>query len=164
MRRNYWFISLGIVWTIAFSGMSFYWAMGGLIGVRSLGGSIYEMSLNPPPSFIMIVWMTGFIKLLGLVFLLILLIQWKKPIVNVILYYSAKTAGTFLFLYGFLNFLTITLGKLNVFDLDLDSYATFWRLIFWEPFWMIGGVFYFFSLKGDRSLFNCFRIFIGRLF
>ncbi|VEF46703.1 Uncharacterised protein [Bacillus freudenreichii] len=154
MQRNYWFIALGIVWTIIFSGMSFYWAMGGLLGVRSLGGSIYKMSLNPSPAFIMIVWLTGFIKLLGLILLLILLVQWKKPIITKILYFVAKTVGSLLFLYGFLNFITITLSKFNILDFDLDSYATFWRLIFWEPFWMIGGVFYFFSLKGNKSLFN----------
>ncbi|MGM0878688.1 MAG: hypothetical protein ACQEWV_29390 [Bacillota bacterium] len=61
MKRNYWFIAMGIVWTVIFSGMSFYWAMGGLLGVRSLGGAIYEMSLNPPPSFVIIVWLTGLI-------------------------------------------------------------------------------------------------------
>ncbi len=154
MQRNYWFIALGIVWTITFSGISFYWAMGGLHGVRSLGGSIYEMSLNPSPSFVMIVWLTGFIKLLGLILLLMLLVQWEKPIITRILYYVARIIGTLLFLYGFLNFVTITLSTLNILDFDLDSYATFWRLIFWEPFWMIGGVFYFFSIKSNKSLFN----------
>ncbi|WP_246001105.1 hypothetical protein [Oceanobacillus piezotolerans] len=81
MQRNYWIITFGIVWTIIFSSMSFYWAMDGLLGVRSLGASIYEMSLNPSPSFITIVWLTGFIKLLGLILLLILLVQWKNPII-----------------------------------------------------------------------------------
>ena len=95
----------------------------------------------------MIVWLTGFIKLLGLILLLILLVQWKKPIITRILYYVAKIVGTLLFLYGLLNFVTITLSTLNILDFDLDSYATFWRLIFWEPFWMVGGVFYFFFYK-----------------
>lgn len=147
MQRNYTVITLGIVWTIIFSGMSFYWAMGGLLGIRSLGGSIYEMSLNPSPSFIMIVWLTGFVKLLGIILLLLLLVQWKKPMINKTFYYVTKIVGVFLFLYGFLNFVTITLSTVNVLDFELDSYATFWRLLFWEPFWMVGGVFYFYSVK-----------------
>ncbi|MDX8047202.1 DUF3995 domain-containing protein [Gracilibacillus sp. S3-1-1] len=147
MQRNYWNLTFGIVWTIIFSGMSFYWAMGGLVGVRSLGGSIYEMSLNPSPSFLVIIWLTGFIKLLGLILLLTLLIEWKQPITIKTLYYVVKIVGTLLFLYGLLNFVTITLSTLNILNFDLDLYATFWRLIFWEPFWMIGGVFYFFSIK-----------------
>ncbi|MEN2467977.1 DUF3995 domain-containing protein [Ornithinibacillus sp. JPR2-1] len=147
MQRNYLIITFGIVWTIIFSGMSFYWAMGGLLGVRSLGGSIYEMSLNPSPSFIKIVWLTGFMKLLGLLLLLLLLVQWKKAIINRTLYYVVKIVGTLLFLYGLLNFITITLSTINILDFDLDLYATLWRLFFWEPFWMIGGIFYFFSVK-----------------
>ncbi|WP_066305102.1 DUF3995 domain-containing protein [Bacillus sp. FJAT-29814] len=154
MQRNYWCIVLGMVWTVIFSGLSFYWAMGGMLGVRSLGGSIYQMSLNPSPSFVMIVWLTGFIKLLGFLFLLMLLVQWKKPIITIILYLVAKVVGTLLFFYGFLNFVTITLSALNILDFDLDSYATFWRLLFWEPFWMIGGGFYFFSIKSNKSSLN----------
>ncbi|USK35923.1 DUF3995 domain-containing protein [Bacillus sp. F19] len=147
MKKNYWFIAMGIVWTVIFSGMSFYWAMGGLLGVRSLGGSIYEMSLNPDPSFVILVWFTGLIKLLGSILLLMLLVQWKKPIITRMLYYVTKIVGALLFLYGLLNFVTITLSAFNILDFDLDSYATFWRLAFWEPFWMAGGIFYFFSIK-----------------
>ncbi len=154
MQRNYWFIALGIVWTILFSGISFYWAMGGLLGARSLGGAIYEMSLNPSPSFIRIVWLTGFIKFLGLILFLMLLIRWSNHIMMKILYYVAKIIGALLFLYGFLNFVTITLSTFNIFDFDLGSYATIWRLAFWEPIWMIGGIFYFFSIKNNKSLSN----------
>ncbi|MED4206823.1 DUF3995 domain-containing protein [Neobacillus mesonae] len=147
LKRNPWCIGLGISWTLLFSGISFYWAMGGLMGVRSLGGSIYEMSLNPPPSFVAIVWLTGFVKLLGVILLLILLVRWKKPFMNRLLYYTAKIGGTLLFLYGFLNFITIVLHAFHLLEFNLDSYATFWRLFFWEPYWMMGGIFYFFSVK-----------------
>ncbi|QDI90678.1 DUF3995 domain-containing protein [Salicibibacter halophilus] len=60
--------------------MSFYWAMGGMLGVRPLGGAIYEMSLNPEPLFVIMVWLTGFIKLVGVVLLLMLLVQWRKMV------------------------------------------------------------------------------------
>ncbi|WP_243648732.1 DUF3995 domain-containing protein [Hazenella coriacea] len=138
---------MGSIWTVIFSGMSFYWAMGGLLGVRSLGGSIYEMALNPSRSFVAILWFTGFIKLLGLILLLMLLIRWKNSIMGKMLYYATKAIGILLFLYGLLNFTTITLSTFNILEFDLDSYATFWRLIFWEPYWMVGGILYFFSVK-----------------
>ncbi|WP_062049045.1 DUF3995 domain-containing protein [Bacillus sp. JCM 19034] len=147
MKRNNMFIVMGGIWTIIFAGMSFYWAMGGLIGVRSLGGSIYEMSLDPSPSFVTIVWLSGFIKLFGIVLFWLLHIQWKQPIITNMLYYVTKIAGIFLFIYGFLNFVTITLSAFAILEFELDSYATFWRLVFWEPFWMIGGIFYFFAVK-----------------
>ena len=44
MQRNKKFIILGVVWTIVFAGMSFYWALGGMLGARSLGGELSEIS------------------------------------------------------------------------------------------------------------------------
>lgn len=147
MQKNRWFITLGIIWTLVFAGMSFYWALGGMLGARSLGGAIYEMALNPDPPFTMIVWLSGFIKLLGVVLLLLPLIEWKKTVMERILYVIIKAAGIFLFFYGLLNFITISLSALNILDFDLDDFATFWRLAFWEPYWMLGGIFYFFAVK-----------------
>lgn len=149
MKRNYGFIAMGMIWTVVFAGMSFYWAMGGLLGLKSLGGSIYEMSQDPSPSFVTIVWLTGFLKLLGLILLSLLLVQWNKQIMSGLLYYATRIAGVFLFLYGLLNFITITMSALGILEFDLDSYATFWRLVFWEPFWMVGGVFYFFAVRRE---------------
>lgn len=146
-KNNKVFIFLGVIWTLLFASMSFYWAMGGMIGVRSLGGAIYEQSLNPEPSFIMIVWMTGFIKLLGVVLLLMLLVNWRKAWIRMALYFITKISGILLFIYGLLNFITITLSSVGILDFDLDRHATLWRLLFWEPYWMIGGICYFFSIK-----------------
>ncbi|MEH7225722.1 DUF3995 domain-containing protein [Bacillus sp. JJ1566] len=147
MRNNYLFITLGIVWTVIFASMSFYWAAGGMVGVRSLGGAVYDMAINPNPTFINIVWITGFIKLLGVILLLMLFVQWRNPIITRMLYYITKIVGVLIFLYGLLNFITILMSVFDILDFDLDSYATFWRLAFWEPFWMAGGVFYFFTVK-----------------
>lgn len=147
MENNKLFITLGIVWTIIFAIMSFYWATGGMAGVRSLGGEIYEISLNPELSFILVVWLTGFVKLLGVILLLMLLVKWRSTVKVKILYYITKSVGILLFLYGLLNFTTISLSAFNILDFNLDEYAAFWRLVFWEPFWMIGGLFYFYSVR-----------------
>mgnify|MGYP001171381186 CR=1 FL=1 len=146
-KVNRLFLNLSIIWTGLFAAMSFYWAMGGSFGIKSLGGSIYEQSLNPEPSFIIIVWITGFVKLLGVVLLCMLLVSWQSNWIKKSLYFTTKIVSIFLFLYGLLNFITITLSALDILDFDLDSNATFWRLVFWEPFWMLGGIFYFFSIK-----------------
>ncbi|MBD1380748.1 DUF3995 domain-containing protein [Metabacillus arenae] len=156
MKTNKGFLYAGVTWSILFAVMSFYWAMGGMLGVRSVGGAIYEMSLNPPPSFIAIVWITGFIKLLGAVWLLMLLMKWGNSRIQKLVYFITKIAGLFLFLYGLLNFITIFLSSIGVIDFELSKYATFWRLVFWEPFWMIGGIFYFFSIRKTTT--HPFRI------
>lgn len=141
------FLFLGVTWSILFAGISFYWAMGGMIGVRSLGGQIYAMALNPEPSFILIVWITGYIKLFGAVLLLMLLRNWKSSRLKMTLYLITKTAGIFLFLYGLLNCITISLSMIDILDFKIEKYAAYWRLFFWEPYWMLGGIFYFFSIK-----------------
>ncbi|MFA1821981.1 DUF3995 domain-containing protein [Virgibacillus oceani] len=145
MKTNKLFLSLGVVWTLTFAAMSFYWALGGMIGVRSLGGAIYEQSLNPDPAFILVVWLTGFVKLFGAVLLFLLLVHWRKTWLKWTFYYTIKISGILLFTYGLLNFITISLSAFGVLDFDLDSYATYWRLVFWEPFWMLGGLFYYFA-------------------
>ena len=151
LKLNVRFIYLGMIWSILFGGMSFYWAMGGLSGLKSLGGAIYEMSLNPSPSILAIVWLTGVIKLLGAGLLAMLLMKLKNPLINRLLYYVTKIAGTILFLYGAMNIITISLHALHILEFDLDRYATFWRLAFWEPFWMAGGIFYLFAAKKPQN-------------
>lgn len=91
--------------------------------------------------------MTDFIKLLGVIWLLMLLVEWRSTVMDKTLYYITKSVGILLFLYGLLNFFTISLSTFNILNFNLDGYATFWRLVFWEPFWMIGGLFYFYSVK-----------------
>lgn len=150
-KTNKYFLYLGVTWTILFAGISFYWAMGGMIGVRSLGGAIYEMALHPEPSFIIIVWITGFMKLLGAVILIMLLFNWRNLRIGKILYFITKILGLLLFLYGLLNFITIFLSAAGILDFEVDKYATFWRLFFWEPYWMIGGIFYYFSIKKKKN-------------
>lgn len=133
-------LMIAMCWTLLFAAMSFYWALGGMIGIRSLGGSIYEQSLNPDSSFLLIVWATAFMKILGAVFLLSLRKHWQSSWMRTLLYSTAKIVGMFLFLYGFLNFLTIGLHAIGWLDFALDRYATWWRLLFWEPFWMLGAI------------------------
>ncbi|MBS4192797.1 DUF3995 domain-containing protein [Bacillus sp. FJAT-49705] len=143
---------LGATWTLLFAALSFYWAMGGMFGVRSLGGSIYEMALDPPQSFLAIVWMTGFIKLLGVVLLIMPLMKWRNSWIQKSLYFTIKICGLLLFLYGLFNFITISLNAIGILNFTLDRYSAFWRLVFWEPYWMLGGIFYFFSIKKLRNV------------
>lgn len=137
------FIYAGMVWTLIFAFMSFYWAAGGMIGVESLGGQIYQMALNRNSGFILLVWATGGAKLGG-VFLLIGLIRSKRfrRKIRKWLLFICIAAGIFMILYGVGNFITISLAAINVLDFDLETYAIKWRLLFWEPYWIVGGVFY----------------------
>ncbi|MFM1654658.1 DUF3995 domain-containing protein [Brevibacillus sp. B_LB10_24] len=139
MQRQKLYVYAGSIWCLLFALMSFYWAGGGMIGVRSLGGFIYQKALEREASFIMLVWLTGIVKVCGGLFLLLLLGKWPRTI-NRLLYSLSLLAGIFLFLYGMANFLSLALSAFGLLALQVDNFALWWRLLFWEPFWMLGGV------------------------
>jgi len=149
--RTAWFIYVGMVWTLLFAFMSFYWAAGGMIGVKSLGGQIYQMALNRDPEFIPVVWTTGFVKLGGVLLLFCLMRNGSLLTkINRWLAYSSMSAGILMILYGAGNFSTISLSAIHVLDFDLEPYAIKWRLLFWEPFWIVGGILYVFAGYGKK--------------
>lgn len=137
------FIYAGIVWTLIFAFMSFYWAAGGMIGVKSLGGQIYQIALHRNSGFILVVWATGVVKLGGVLLLICLIRSNSFPAkIRRWLLYLCIAAGVFMILYGVGNMITISLAAINVLDFDLETYAIKWRLLFWEPYWIVGGVLY----------------------
>ena len=54
--------------------MSFYWALGGELGLNTLGSGIQALAHDP--SFIALVWLTGVVKVLGGLFALTLVRPW----------------------------------------------------------------------------------------
>ncbi|GIP32168.1 DUF3995 domain-containing protein [Paenibacillus sp. J2TS4] len=146
-----WAVFAGALWSFIFAGMSFYWAAGGMMGLESLGGQIYRLALERDPDFLPVVWLTGIVKVMGGVLLLFMLKKWHSRLWNKMIYYTAWIAGIVLLLYGAANFTTIGLAKLGWLHMELNIYAIHWRLYFWEPFWMVGGVLYMMaSIKFKR--------------
>lgn len=110
-----------------------------MAGVRSLGGYIYQKALEREDSFIAMVWLTGFVKLGGGFLLLLLLKEWSN-VANRLLTYGFLIVGLFFFLYGLSNFSTLVLSGIGLLHLQVSGFALKWRLLLWEPFWMLGGV------------------------
>ncbi|WP_274362324.1 DUF3995 domain-containing protein [Paenibacillus thermotolerans] len=151
-----WPIYAGMIWSLLFALMSFYWASGGMIGAATLGGEIYQKAITRESDFITIVWLTGVFKIVGGLLLGTLLRNWKHKFLIKSIYIVAFAGGILIFLYGLANFTTILLSIMNILELKIDSYARWWRLLFWEPFWMLGGLLYIissrrFALKWNRS-------------
>ncbi|TCP28866.1 uncharacterized protein DUF3995 [Scopulibacillus darangshiensis] len=144
LRNKKLYIFAGSIWCFVFALMSFYWASGGMIGARSLGGLIYEKALEKEPSFTVTLWLTGLIKLCGGLFLLLFLKEWPL-ITNRILRILAIAGGIFLFVYGLSNLITLLLSSFGLLTLQIDKFALWWRLLFWEPFWMLGGILFILS-------------------
>ncbi|MCD9022002.1 DUF3995 domain-containing protein [Cohnella silvisoli] len=150
-----WPIICGVIWSLLFAFMSFYWASGGMLGVDTLGGEIYRQAVLRNEGFILIVWLTGIAKVLGALLLLSLFIHWKKKLIIRAIYFITLIVGIFLLIYGLINFVTIFLSLIHILNLSIDNRSAWWRLLFWEPFWMLGGVFYMISgrllIRGKAS-------------
>lgn len=146
IQQKRWPITWGIVWSLLFALMSFYWASGGKLGVHTLGPEISRQADLRDGGFILIVWLTGVAKVAGAVLLLALKIRWNNSLVLAVFRIAAMVGGVLLVLYGLFNFVAVLLVLAQVLDLPaIDSYSAWWRLFFWEPFWMLGGLLYFFA-------------------
>ncbi len=150
-RRKRWPIACGVVWSLLFACMSFYWAGGGKLGVDTLGPEISRQAVLRDEGFILVVWITGAAKAAGALLLLALTIRWNSGLIRTALRFTAMIGGIFLFLYGLLNFAAVLLALVRVLSLPVDPYSAWWRLLFWEPFWMAGGLLYFVSGRTART-------------
>lgn len=145
-------ITWGIVWSLLFALMSFYWASGGMLGVNTLGPEISRQAVLRDGGFIFIVWLTGVAKISGALVLLALKINWNKALIRGAFRIAAMSGGVLLFLYGLFNLVAVLLMMVQVLNLPaIDSYSAWWRLFFWEPFWMIGGLLYFVAGRSARA-------------
>lgn len=152
IQQKRWPITWGIVWSLLFALMSFYWASGGKLGVHTLGPEISRQADLRDGGFILIVWLTGVAKVAGAVLLLALKIKWNSVLLQAAFRIAAMVGGVLLVLYGLFNFVAVLLVLAQVLDLPaIDSYSAWWRLFFWEPFWMLGGLLYFLP-AGRREL------------
>ncbi|MBP1080286.1 MULTISPECIES: DUF3995 domain-containing protein [Bacillus] len=131
-KNKNWPIIAGAIWSFVFAIMSFYWALGGMIGVESLGGKIYQLALERNPQFILLVWITGFIKVIGGVFLLLMLMNRLPDFIKKSLYWISIVAGIFLFLYGAANFTTVGMAKWGL--LEMGQQSQIGGFIFGSPF------------------------------
>lgn len=112
-KNKNWPIIAGAIWSFVFAIMSFYWALGGMIGVESLGGKIYQLALERNPQFILLVWITGFIKVIGGVFLLLMLMNRLPDFIKKSLYWISIVAGIFLFFIWCCQFHDRRYGKMG---------------------------------------------------
>lgn len=53
------------VWGLAFAAISFYWGLGGTVGLDTLGGSLESLARAHDRTLFLAVWVTGFLKIFG---------------------------------------------------------------------------------------------------
>jgi predicted MFS family arabinose efflux permease len=122
-----------------FAAMSFYWAAGGTAGSTTLGTRLEELAHSREPDFVAVLWITGLLKFAGGV-LALALVHRRAP--RRLLLVAAWGAAALLLLYAVANLVQhglIVAGAIEM-PAGLGDTAARWHLLFWDPFWLLGGV------------------------
>ncbi len=88
------------VWGLVFAGISFYWGLGGGLGVDTLGGTLEQLARARDPAIIPAVWVTGFLKVAGALLALALVEPWGRRLPRPLLLLLGSGAAAVLTLYG----------------------------------------------------------------
>lgn len=130
-------------WAFVFAAMSFYWAAGGLFGVETLGEGMRELALARDPEIIGITWITGVLKVGAGLVALSLVQSWGRRIPRWIRRAATWGAGLLFIFYAVANLIqhgSMAAGISSIPDLLGSMTAVRWHLLFWDPFWLLGGI------------------------
>jgi hypothetical protein len=136
------------VWAFAFAAVSFYWAAGGQFGVATIAADIDAIPLAGDPRF---VTATGVAKIAAgcLPLALHRAVGTPRRRLRVVVWI---VGGAFA-LYGLANFVdhaAMTTG-LRAAPEALGATAARWHLLFWDPFWMLGGALFLATARADAG-------------
>src|SRR3954447_5412033 len=97
-RSSTWAGYAACVWALAFAAISFYWAIGGTTGSETIGPAITNMAHDP--AFVVVLWGTGALKVLGGLLALALVRPWGRLLPRWLLLTASWGGGAFMVLYG----------------------------------------------------------------
>jgi len=125
-----------------FALMSFYWALGGRIGLATQATRIQERALVGDSGFIIILWVTGAMKVGGGLLALALVRPWGRVFPRWLLLAAAWAAGVFMVLYAGADLGVRGLMATGVLSTpaSMRTTAARWHLLLWDPWWLLGGI------------------------
>ncbi|WP_255167059.1 DUF3995 domain-containing protein [Natrononativus amylolyticus] len=129
-------------WWVVFAAMSFYWAAGGTVGLATLGSGVEEQAAAREPWFVGLVWLTGVLKLVP-VALLAALVSPREILPRRLVLAGVWLIGLGLLAYGGLHMVLHGLVLSGAYVPGaVDRPALVWRVLFWNPWWLLGGALY----------------------
>jgi hypothetical protein len=129
-------------WAFLFAAMSFYWALGGRLGVETIGDAITKPALAGDPTILAVVWITGALKVVAGVLALALVQPWGRRIPRWMSLLGGWGASALFLVYGAANLVQdalIVAGAIPT-PVGLGAVAARWHLFLWDPWWLLGGV------------------------
>ena len=128
-------------WGLLFGGISFYWGLGGTLGLDTLGGALERLGRSRDPAIIAAVWVTGVMKVGGAVLALALVQSWGPRLPRLPLLLLGWGAAVVLTLYGG----TLVAGEALVASGlvrpgAVDWKPVLWHLYVWDMSFLIWGI------------------------
>jgi hypothetical protein len=145
MRRS-WPAYAAAAWAFAFAAVSFYWGLGGTVGLDTLSLALEQDAREGGTEVLALTFVPGIVKL-ALGVLALSLVRPRRWVVVV-----AWLAGIGLTLYGAVLTVEKALMKLDVIDVpaSLGDDRVDWYLFFWDPLWLLGGVLFLLAAAATR--------------
>ena len=138
-------------WALAFAAMSFYWALGGRASIGTQAVGIQEQI--DEPAFVAVLWATGALKVVAGAIALALVRPWGARLPRRLLLAAAWATAALLLLYGGLGLIQAVLWETGAQDVpaSVGPRAARWKLVFWDPFWLLGGVLFLVAVRAHAG-------------
>ncbi len=129
-------------WGLAFAAISFYWGIGGTLGLDTLGGSLESLARAHDRTLLIAVWVTGFLKILGSLLALALAGTWAARVLRRPVTVLGWFAAASLILYGGILVVPealVTVGAIKP-PPPVDWKPLHWHLYVWDMSFLVWGV------------------------
>jgi hypothetical protein len=144
VRTGGWAAYVAAVLAGLFAAVSFYWALGGTVGIATLGGQIEALAKSASPAASLLAWGAAIAKLVGVAFALALVRPWGRRLPRRLPLVLGWLGTALLVLYGAVNTGAEALVQIGVITVPpnsgMDWYAFHWHLFLWDPYFLVWGI------------------------
>jgi hypothetical protein len=150
--RRRWSAYAAAAWAFAFAAVSFYWALGGTVGLETLSRELEQDAREGGTTLLALALAPGLAKLALGALALALVNPGRAPLSRRALNVLAWLAGIGLSLYGAVLTAEKALMKLGVLEVS-ESFGddrVDWYLYLWDPVWLIGGLLFLLAVAGRQ--------------
>ncbi len=140
-RYSVWAGYAACAWGCLFAAISFYWGLGGTLGLDTIGGSIEKLGRAHDPTMLAAVWGTGFLKVLGALLAVALVHPWgrrlpRRPVL-------AMSWGAAVLLTGYGGVLVAVEALVASGAVEprsaIDRTGLLWHLYLWDMSFLVWG-------------------------
>jgi uncharacterized protein DUF3995 len=133
---------VAFAWGLAFAAISFYWGVGGTLGLDTIGGSLERLARAHDRTSLIAVWVTGFVKVAVALLALALAGTWAARLPRRPVTVLGWVAATFLTLYGGILVVAealVAIGAITPAQ-PVDWKPLLWHLYVWDMSFLVWGI------------------------